>query len=110
MDFAYLTISTYDAARLRRFYAGLTGTAVTYDEPPYSVLGDGGAGARLAFQQIAVGQPIVAAHVDLHVEDIAAAGERVREAGGTLGADHSHAGTVWQQAFDPDGNVFCLMS
>jgi hypothetical protein len=30
--------------------------------------------------------------------------------GGRLGDKHAEVGSVWQQAFDPDGNVFCLMA
>ena len=110
MDFAYTTLSSHDADRLHRFYAELTGQPVTMDEGAYVVLGGGSTGARLAFQRIAPGQPLVPAHVDLRVADLAAAAERVEAAGGRVGQEFAELGARWRQAFDPDGNVFCLMS
>ena len=111
MDFAYVTLSSHDADRLQRFYAALTGAPIAFQEGAYTVLGDGDrAGARLAFQQIAPGQPVVAAHVDLRAGDLDDAGRRVVEAGGRLGESFSEVGSVWRQAYDPDGNVFCLMA
>src|SRR4051794_18005933 len=107
-SFAYVTISSHRADRLVRFYGELTGQPVTFDAAPYTVLGEGG-GARLAFQQVAAGQPCVPAHVDLHVGDLANAAERVTRLGGQVGGEFAEVGSVWRHAFDPDGNVFCLM-
>lgn len=107
-SFAYVTISSQQADRLVRFYADLTGQPVTFEAPPYTVLGEAG-GARLAFQQVAPGQTCVPAHVDLHVGDLARAAERVTGLGGRVGDEFAEVGSVWRQAFDPEGNVFCLM-
>ena len=109
MDFAYVTLSSHDADRLQRFYAALTGAQVTFQEGAYTVLGDG-TNARLAFQQIAAHQPVVPAHVDLRSDNLHEAGQRVVEAGGRLGESFAEVGSVWRQAYDPDGNVFCLMA
>jgi len=109
MDFAYVTLSSHDAARLTRFYGELTGQPVTMDEGAYSVLGNGPA-PRLAFQKVAADQPFAPAHVDLRVADLGAATERVLAAGGRLGEEIAELGMRWRQAFDPDGNVFCLMA
>jgi predicted enzyme related to lactoylglutathione lyase len=49
-------------------------------------------------------------HVDFHVADLDAACARVEELGGRLGDRHLEVGSLWRQAFDPDGNVFCLLS
>jgi len=109
MDFAYVTLSSHDADRLSRFYRELTGQAVTMDEGAYQVLGDG-PGPRLAFQRVAAGQSLVPAHVDLRVPDLAAAVARVEAAGGRVGEEFNEVGARWRHAFDPDGNVFCLMA
>ena len=109
MDFAYVTLSSHDAGRLQRFYAELTGAPVAFQEGAYTVLGNGDSGARLAFQQIAAGQSVIPAHVDLRATDLDEAGRRVVAAGGRLGERFAEVGSVWRQAYDPDGNVFCLM-
>jgi predicted enzyme related to lactoylglutathione lyase len=109
MDFGYVTISSHDADRLTQFYGDLTGQPVTMNEGAYTILGDGN-GTRLAFQRVAAGQPFVPVHVDLRVADLAAASEQVLTAGGRVGAEFAELGARWRQAFDPDGNVFCLMA
>ena len=109
MDFAYVTLSSHNADRLSRFYQELTEQPVTMDEGAYVVLGAGPA-PRLAFQRIAPGQPVVPAHVDLRVSDLAAATARVESVGGRVGEEFNEVGSRWRQAFDPDGNVFCLMA
>jgi predicted enzyme related to lactoylglutathione lyase len=109
MDFAYVTTSSHNADRLSRFYQELTGQPVTMDEDAYVVLGKG-PGSRLAFQRIAPGQPLVPVHVDLRVADLGAATARVEDAGGRVGEEFAEVGARWRHAFDPDGNVFCLMS
>ena len=109
MDFPYVTLSSHNADRLSAFYRELTEQPVTMDEGAYLVLGTG-PGARLAFQRIGPGQPLVPAHVDLRVTDLAAATARVEAAGGRVGDEFNEVGARWRHAFDPDGNVFCLMS
>jgi len=109
MDFGYVTLSSHNADRLSRFYRELTDQSVTMDEGAYIVLGEGPA-PRLAFQRITPGQPLVPAHVDLRVTDLAAATARVEEAGGRVGGEFNEVGARWRHAFDPDGNVFCLMA
>jgi predicted enzyme related to lactoylglutathione lyase len=109
MDFAYVTLSSHNADQLSRFYRELTEQPVTMDEGAYVVLGEG-PGARLAFQRIAPGRPVVPAHVDLRVTDLAAATARVETAGGRVGEEFNEVGSRWRHAYDPDGNVFCLMA
>jgi predicted enzyme related to lactoylglutathione lyase len=107
---AYVTVSSRQADRLREFYAQLTSLAVSFEAGAYAVIGEGAAPpVRLAFQQVNDG-PAAAVHVDLRVRDIDAAAQRVVELGGRLGERYEEVGSVWRQAFDPDGNVFCLMS
>ena len=106
---AYVTLSSPQANRLREFYSQLTSLAVSFQAGAYEVIGEGSTPpVRLAFQQVS-GEPAAAVHIDFHVRDIDAAAQRVVELGGTLGERYEEVGSVWRQAFDPDGNVFCLM-
>jgi len=107
---AYVTLSSPQADRLREFYSQLMSLAVSFQGGAYAVIGEGSVPpVRLAFQQVS-GEPAAAVHVDLHVRDIDAAAETVVALGGTLGERYEEVGSVWRQAFDPDGNVFCLMA
>jgi predicted enzyme related to lactoylglutathione lyase len=47
--------------------------------------------------------------MDFRVADLEAACARVERLGGRLGERHEENGSTWRQAFDPDGNVFCLL-
>lgn len=107
---SYVTVTSPQADRLREFYAQLMSLEVSFQAGAYTVIGDGPTRpVRLAFQQ-AHGEAAAAVHIDLHVPDIDAAAEKVVELGGTLGERYDEIGSVWRQAFDPDGNVFCLMA
>ena len=110
---------------LARFWAGLLGGTpvewypgwVTLEPPPH--------GQRLSFQGVAPsdgGLPAVTdagplpVHFDILVADIAAAGDRVIEGGGTYVAEHvsPRPGTAggqvpWRVYADPAGHAFCLV-
>src|SRR4051794_41531571 len=109
MDFAYVTLSSHDADRLSRFYRELTDQEVTMDEGAYVVLGEGPA-PRLAFQRIAPGQSLVAAHVDLRVADLAAATARVEAGGGRGGGGVNQGGGRGGDAVGPGGHGFLLIA
>jgi catechol 2,3-dioxygenase-like lactoylglutathione lyase family enzyme len=107
-----VTVDAPDAAALARFYADLTGMAVTYDGPEGSLLA--GDGRYLMFQQVgdytAPRWPDPAApqqaHLDLWVEDLEsgsllAVGLGAAPAGG--GGDRFRVFT------DPAGHPFCLV-
>jgi predicted enzyme related to lactoylglutathione lyase len=106
---AYATMSSPQADRLVAFYRALLASDVTFDEAPYTVLGHG-TPMRVAFQQVQSDVAPTPVHVDLHVTDLDAVGERIERLGGRLGEHHTGVGSRWRQAFDPDGNVFCLLS
>ena len=108
--FSYVTISSTDAPRLVDFYRDLTASEVAFQQGAYTVLDSGRPGAKLAFQTVGAGQPVVAVHVDIGVDDLDVVGEQVVAMGGRLGERFEEIGSVWQQAFDPDGNVFCLIA
>ncbi len=107
---AYVTISSNRPERLVEFWTALLALDVVFHEDAYTVIGGQATPppVRLAFQRVS-GDPAPAVHLDLHVADIDAAGAEVERLGGRLGDRHEEVGSVWRQAFDPDGNVFCLL-
>jgi predicted enzyme related to lactoylglutathione lyase len=108
---AYVTLSSVMPQRLIDFYTELLGKQVTFDDPPFTVIGGGEPRpVALAFQQVHNGHAPTPVHIDLQVADIDAAGAEVQRLGGRLGDRHEEVGSRWRQAFDPDGNVFCLLS
>ena len=107
---AYVTVSSPQAERLVAFYRGLVETEVIFDRAPYTVLGPTERTVCLAFQQVRSDTAATPVHIDFHVADLDAACARVEELGGRLGDEHLEVGSLWRQAFDPDGNVFCLLS
>jgi predicted enzyme related to lactoylglutathione lyase len=92
------------------FYRKLLDRAVTFDMAPYTVIAAGQRPVSAAFQQIDSRTSRTPVHIDLHAVDLEAACARVEELGGRLGDRHTGVGSLWRQAFDPDGNVLCLLS
>jgi predicted enzyme related to lactoylglutathione lyase len=107
---AYVTISSTEPERLIDFYTRLMRLGVTFEEGAFTVVSrDVAPPVHLAFQRVAE-ETQATVHFDLHVTDIDVAGTEVLRLGGRLGDHHEEVGSVWRHAFDPDGNVFCLMS
>lgn len=107
-----VTIDAPDAAALGRFYADLTGMAVTYDGPEGSMVSGGG--WNLMVQQVsdytAPSWPDPArpqqAHLDLMVQDLDAGEARALD----VGARRLDAGGDRFRVFtDPAGHPFCLV-
>ena len=107
---AYVTLSSPHAERLTAFYRELLGTEVIFDRAPYTVIGAQERPVCMAFQQVRSDTAPTPVHIDFHVADLDAMCARVVELGGRLGDEHLEVGSLWRQAFDPDGNVFCLLS
>lgn len=105
----YLTITSREAKRLVDFYRELVANEVTYDIAPFTVIGEGQTPVRLAIQHVTGDDVKSAVHLDFTVADLDAACARVERLGGALGERHEENGSMWRQAFDPDGNVFCLL-
>jgi predicted enzyme related to lactoylglutathione lyase len=106
---AYATMSSPQANRLAAFYRALLDREVTFDVAPYTVLEAAPRPVCVAFHQVE-SEAVAAVHIDFHAVDLDEATTRVEQLGGRLGDRHSGVGSVWRQAFDPDGNVFCLLS
>jgi catechol 2,3-dioxygenase-like lactoylglutathione lyase family enzyme len=108
-----LTIDCPDPAALARFYEDALGWGVIYsDEHAVYLSGDG---LRLGFQRVAnytppdwpsqdVPQQL---HLDIAVEDIAAAASRLAELGARP-APEQPGGENWHVMLDPAGHPFCL--
>ena len=107
-----VTIDAPDASALARFYADLTGMAVTSDGPDLAVIADDH--MRLVFQQVSDYHPPrwpdpahpQQAHLDLIVDDLDAGEARAVE----LGARRLSTGGERFRVFaDPAGHPFCLV-
>ena len=107
-----VTIDAPDASALARFYADLTGMAVTYDGPEGALITD--QGRSVMFQQVSEYTPPrwpdpahpQQAHLDLQTEDLDAGETLALE----LGASRLNAGGESFRVFtDPAGHPFCLI-
>jgi catechol 2,3-dioxygenase-like lactoylglutathione lyase family enzyme len=105
-----------DAAELAGFYRRLLGWPVAKEEPDWIILRPPGGGAGLSFQtEPAYLRPVwpagpgdtqMQAHLDIEVEDLAAAGEHAVAAGAVL-AGYQPQDDV-RVYLDPAGHPFCL--
>jgi catechol 2,3-dioxygenase-like lactoylglutathione lyase family enzyme len=106
----HVVIDCPDPAALAGFYSRLLGLPVTYDSPDWVVVAASDTSSGLAFQ-LAAGSPRPTwpdpavpqqVHLDIMVEDPAAAGLTVLDLGATaLPGAHVYA--------DPAGHPFCLI-
>jgi len=102
---------TTDLDAVVEFWAEFLGLEVEYRDANYcflSSLSDGG--PHLAFQRVAEEKTVKnRLHLDIQVEDRAAAAARVVAKGGRVIAEHDHpGGHSWTVLADPQGNEFCV--
>ena len=106
----HVVLDCPDPAALAAFYSALLGLPVTYDDGDWAVVAADDRSSGLAFQR-APGNPPPTwpdpavpqqFHLDIMVEDVAAAGPRVL----ALGAARLDGGNVYA---DPAGHPFCLI-
>lgn len=101
---------------LAEFYRRLLGWPIGTDEPDWVTLRPPGGGPGLSFQTESEhvaptwpagrGDQQMQAHLDIEVDDLAAAGERVVAAGGVLAEFQPQSGV--RVYLDPAGHPFCL--
>jgi catechol 2,3-dioxygenase-like lactoylglutathione lyase family enzyme len=111
-----VNIGASDPARLAAFYAELLGWPVAEQEPDWVVLRDPSGGVGLAFQTEAQfarpcwpawpGEQQMMMHLELRVEDLAAASSRAEACGATAAAEQPQDDV--RVYLDPDGHPFCL--
>lgn len=112
----YVQIDCVDPERMARFWAPLLGTdvQVTYGEPPHYVnLAPVHGGPSLSLHRVSRPTPGKnRLHVDLVVDDLEQATERVLASGGGTAPDGDIAeyGFNWRVMTDPEGNQFCLIT
>ena len=116
MTLAGIVLDTPDPSELAAFYHRLLGWTVIQDEPGWVKLGAPGGGPGLSFQAepayvrpvwpAGPGEPQMKVHLDIEVDDLAAAGAHAEKAGAVL-AEFQPQEDV-RVYLDPDGHPFCL--
>ena len=116
MTLSGIVLDSPDVQELASFYERLLGWQRTQDEPGWAKLHDVTGGAGLSFQTetnyvrpvwpAGEGDPQMAVHLDISVDDLDASVEHALAAGGVL-ADFQPQDDV-RVFFDPAGHPFCL--
>jgi predicted enzyme related to lactoylglutathione lyase len=108
-----VNIDSADPARLARFYAAALGWEVTYSDDSYGMVE--GNGIKIGFGRIEGFRPVQwpdeagakRFHLDLQVDDLDEAAERLCALGASQPDFQPGAGRWWV-LLDPDGQPFCL--
>jgi predicted enzyme related to lactoylglutathione lyase len=115
-ELAYVVLDTVDPERLVPFWAALLGLEVTarVADGQYVVLGTPApkAGApALAFQRVPEGKSVKnRMHLDLAVDDLEVATERILSMGGSWDGQTQQLGDYrWRCMADPEGNEFDIV-
>lgn len=110
--FSSVVVDCAEPARLVRFWALVLGGDPVDREPGWSYVDPPDGMPRVAFQRVPEGKSGKnRLHLDVEVEDIVAARERLSEAGATpVGNAITDAYGVFQVMRDPEGNEFCLIN
>ena len=110
--FLFITIDANDAERVAAFWASLLGTEVddTFDDGRFIFLTGSDTMPTLCIQRVP--EPKTAKtriHLDLGVEDLEAATQRVLDLGGSWdGQERTLDPFVWRTCADPEGTEFDL--
>ena len=110
--FHWIVIDSVDPDKIAPFWCAVLGVEEDgWFAGDFLCLSDGGGIApKLAFQRVPEAKAIKnRVHVDLDVEDLDVAVERVIELGGSLiTGERELDGAHWCVVADPEGNEFCL--
>jgi len=109
----HVVLDCQDPAALAAFYSELLGLPVTYRSDDWVVVAVNDTSSGLAFQLAPGNRPPTwpdpsvpqQFHLDIMVEDVAAAGQRVL----ALGASRLGGESVYAVYADPAGHPFCLI-
>ena len=107
-------INAEDQPRLLAFWSGLLDVAIRgpQDQSIVWLEADTPGGVNLGIQQVAskIGTH-TEAHVDVAVEDLDAAQQRIEDLGGRLVQVHRTGdGFTWRVVADPEDNEFCIFA
>ena len=105
-----VVVDCADPGRLARFWAGVLGGAPRERDPDWHTLDPPG-WTRLAFQRVPEPKTVKnRLHLDVEVEDIAAATEAAEALGATrVGEVHVDTAGSFQVLHDPEGNEWCVV-
>lgn len=108
-----MVIDGADTMRLAEFWAGLLGTEITSVEGDghYVDLAPNERAPILRFQRVPERKGVKnRLHLDIEVESLGSAAERVRSLGGAIVQEtRAEYGVDFVIAADPEGNEFCLI-
>ncbi len=110
----HVVLDCPDPAALARFYAGLLGWPITWEQPDWVVVSADDRTSGLAFQPVADYRPPgwpdpdrpQQLHLDVMVDDLDGAEPKVLALGGRRLASGAHGSRVYA---DPAGHPFCLI-
>lgn len=106
-----VVINVLDLDRQREFWQAVLGVEVAAEYPPTYVFfkpqRPGGISVALQLVEAAT-EGTRRVHLDLGVDDRAAARARVLELGGSHVVDHELGSFGWSVMADPEGNEFCI--
>jgi predicted enzyme related to lactoylglutathione lyase len=106
-------INSEDPERLVRFWASLLDVEVRERDAEAAIVWlapDEPGGVNIGIQRVeATAASAGVLHLDIEVDELAGAQERIEQLGGTLSATHRLGnGFEWRVMQDPDGNPFCI--
>ncbi len=117
MRLTSVTVGTSQPRELAEFYAKLLGTTVATAEPGWALVRAPG-GVSVGFElerefrrpvwPSEPGAPVATQHLDIEVDDLAAATEHALACGAVLAPVQPQSGV--RVLFDPDGHPFCLFT
>jgi predicted enzyme related to lactoylglutathione lyase len=108
--FLFITIDCADPARVATFWSALLETPVgdQMDDGRFVFLEGGGDLPVICFQRVPEPKSVKnRVHLDLSVQDLAAATQRIEGLGGSwTGQEHTLDNFTWRTMADPEGNEF----
>ncbi|HLB39860.1 MAG TPA: VOC family protein [Actinomycetota bacterium] len=108
--FLFITLDCVDPAVVADFWSALLGTPVeaSMDDGRFVFIAAGEGLPTICFQRVPEAKVVKnRMHLDLAVDDLAAATARIEELGGSWpGAEHTLEQFRWRTVLDPEGNEF----
>lgn len=111
-DLGYVIVDCIDTERVARFWSQVLGLEITERSHPYTDLARSADGAPvISFQQVAELKTAKnRIHLDVKVDDLEAATEKIKNIGGKLLQVCHEDSYTWRVMADPEGNEFCIVT